>query len=66
MTEPTRHADLVAARARLTKASDAWLAAEESGELPQEIVDEYYHAYDALVSLNDARLYEALERTDGR
>ena len=64
MTKAAQSAELVRARTRLAKASDAWLRAEEDGDLSQKIVDEYYAAYTALVDLNDRRLFEAVERTN--
>ena len=61
-------ADYVAINVRLAKASDAWLSAQTAVEKAEqafaEAKAEYLAAFQALTDANDARLLEAVERTD--
>lgn len=58
--DPALIADYERAQTRLARASDAWLNAVE-----EAITSEYRTAHAAVTDLNDARLFAALERTDG-
>jgi hypothetical protein len=64
------NADYVAINIRLAKASDAWLSAQTAVEKAEqafaEAKAEYLDAFQALTDANDARLFEAVERTDAR
>lgn len=60
--------DYVAVQVRISKASDAWLRAQTAVEKAEQQFEkakaEYFDAYLALCDANDARLFEAVERTD--
>lgn len=67
--DPALIADYERAQTRLARASDAWLNAVEADYVTEEqweaITSEYRTAHAAVTDLNDARLFAALERTDG-